>query len=233
MRRLSADVPTVAQQQFRRRGALFLVRSVLHERLASLAEEESTYRRNLLVQLGVGAGVGPESDSPTISGLREFSTWATLLRGLADGDFETGPARALLKLANVTNAANKSLLEVVGRINSNPAHAIASLDGWARWVEGATVGLYVCRNLHLHSGVHDLDGGVTLGLLGPRMIDLLFEIWAVWYQAGSSVSPVNILERLGSRFDYCIATLRTHGRVEDLDPGRLTGPAWTPQTGTC
>lgn len=219
--------PTVQQSpKLHLAGMRFSVASALHSRVAVLAEQDAQRTRGLLNELAVSA---VNSDGAPSARLRSFQAWARLLRRHSTTSPATTSDHALHTLMVKMRPHQRTLLESVQEADASPESAMALLSMYHSWFEEMTAQLYVCRNLHLHSGVHELDGGVALGAIGPMMVDALFEIWAIWYRKDSALSPVEVLKLLAQRFDYCTARLNDGIALEKLDLAELAGPDWTPE----
>lgn len=219
-------VPDVAG--LRKCGMRAAALSVLHERLAVLKAQEERRRQTLLASLAVAAHDSQYANG-TITRLDDFTGWAQLLRGYADPPQASSEQDlALAELASLTTPRNRALLRTVGVYAARPAVAAERLEVQAQWMENNIAALYTCRNLHLHSGIQDLAGGVTLGTLGPRIVDSLFEMWAAWYGPGGNLDPIEIIREIASRFDLCTNNLGTTSRLEELDLRSITGLSWSP-----
>jgi hypothetical protein len=209
-------------------GLRWSATSVMHERLAVLADRNAADKRKLLHELGVAMTTDEATPSAR---LVAFQQWARLLRLRAAAVAMTPPERAFRALLADMEPHDLLLLDEMAYVDGDPSAAANVLTRASASYGYLVSSLYVCRNLHLHSGVHDLDGSVTLGAIGPMMVDASFEIWSAWYGAGSTLTPSQVLEKLEQRFDECIAKLAAGTLVEDLDLAQLTGPDWSPGRG--
>jgi hypothetical protein len=226
-RRLLTVSPTVANSaDLHTEGMRWSAVSVLYERLAVLAHEDADRKRILLRDLGVSAA-NPGDAAPTAR-IDAFGQWATLLRMRKSATPVTPADKAFRDIVAGLKPHECTLLDQMSMVNANPSAAVELLTTQSAWIDTLIRNLYVCRNLHLHSGVHDLDGSIGLATAGTMIVDATFEIWAAWYAAGFTLTPHEVLRRLADRFDECTRRLRAGTGLDDLDLAQLTGPNWIP-----
>ncbi len=221
---IGLSVPDVAS--LHRAAMRWSVVSAMNERLAMLAQEDEASKRERFERLGVSAIRQDGSPSPRLD---DFGQWMRLLRAQDAGQPATDGAAALAGLMDLMKPHEHVFVDLMRGRDGAQAELVRRLEDDAAWMEALLEQLYVCRNLHFHSGVHDLSGAAGLGLIGPRIVDLVFEIWATWFSTGSQASAVDVLRHLADRYDDCLAGLQSgRAQPEDLDLKHITGLTWTP-----
>lgn len=200
--------------------------AVFNRRLAILYQREANDARDLVNRVGVAEG-GVAYGDRKFGTLGDFSAWARILREWKMGIEAAEPAaiRAIVKRMAPENGGE---LDSVAGVSASAHSALIELEAKAAFYAAQVAALYAARNLHLHDGLHDVPGEVSLANAGPTIVDSLLEIWGIWLDPPTNKNPATALTMLSQRYSVLTARLASGVLIEELDVGSLASPMWSP-----